>query len=110
MAFDLEPFGDRVIVKVIEEQAEMTHGLHIPEIAQVKSNMGRVMAVGEGRFIEGKIEPLPVNEGDLILFSKYGGTEINLDGEEYLVLRFDECYLRKRLVSLVHSTDPLDIS
>lgn len=104
MAFDLEPLGDRVIVKVIEEEAEMTgSGLHIPEIAQTKSCKGRIMAVGEGRFIGGRIEPLPVNEGDVILFSKYGGTEINLDGEEYLCLRFDELYLRQRLVSLVQS-------
>ena len=103
MPFDLEPLGDRVIVKVIEEEAEMTHGLHIPEIAQVKSCKGRIMAVGEGRFIGGRIEPLPISEGDIVLFSKYGGTEINLDGEEYLCLRFDEVYLRHRLVSLVSS-------
>lgn len=103
MAFDLEPFGDRVILKRIDEDAEMSHGLHVPEIAQVKSQKGRIMAVGEGRFINGKIEPLPVNEGDIVMFSKYGGVECNLDGEEYIILRFDELYLRQRLISLVQT-------
>lgn len=98
--FDLEPLGDRVVLKRIDDDAEMLHGLHIPEIAQVKSCKGRIMAVGEGRFINGKIEPLPLGEGDIVLFSKYGGTECNLDGEEYIILRFDEVFLRVRRVSL----------
>lgn len=98
---DLEPLGDRVIVKRMDEEAEMSHGLHIPEIAQVKSSKGRVVAVGEGRFINGKIEPLPLEVGNVVLFSKYGATEVNLDGEEYLLLRFDEIYARQRLVAMV---------
>lgn len=100
MALDLEPLGDRVIVTRIDEDAEMSHGLHIPEIAQVKSSKGRIVAVGEGRLIAGRIEPLPVDVGDIVLFSKYGAVEINLDGEEYLMLRFDELYLRQKLVAL----------
>lgn len=105
MAFDLEPLGDRVVVFRIEEDAEMMRGLHIPEIAQVKSQMGRVMAVGEGRYLGGKIEPLPLSEGDLVLFGRYGGTEVNLDGVEYIILRFDEILLRRRLVAVVTALD-----
>lgn len=100
MPLDLEPFGDRVIVKRIDEEAEMSHGLHIPEIAQTKSNKGRVMAVGEGRLIGDRIVPLPVDVGDTVLFSKYGAVEIMLDGEEFLMLRFDELYLRQKLIAV----------
>ena|SRR6516225_590935 len=98
---DLEPLGDRVIVKRIDEDSEMQFGLHVPEIAQVKSCKGRVMAVGEGRLIGNAIQPLPLAVGDVVLFSKYGATEINLDGEEFLLLRYDEIYLRQKLVAVV---------
>lgn len=101
MALDLEPLGDRVIVKRLDDEVDMQHGLHIPEIAQVKSSKGRVEAVGEGRLIGDAIVPLPVNVGDTVLFSKYGAMEIMLDGEEFLMLRFDELYCRRRLVALV---------
>lgn len=100
MAFDLEPLGDRVVVLRIDEEAEMMHGLHIPEIAQVKSQAGRVMAVGEGRYLGGKIEPLPLEEGDTVLFGRYGGTEVSLDGVEYIVLRFDEILLRRKRIAI----------
>jgi chaperonin GroES len=105
MALDLEPLGDRVIIRRIEEDAEMKGGLHIPEIAQVKSSKGRVVAVGEGRFLGGKIEPLPIEVGDIVLFSKYGGTEINLDGDEYICLRFDEIFLRQKLIAIAVEHD-----
>lgn len=101
---DLEPLGDRVIVSRIDEEAEMKRGLHIPEIAQVKSSKGRVVAVGEGRLIGDRIVPLPLEVGDIVLFSKYGAVEINMDGDEYLMLRFDEIYVRQKLVAMV--TDP----
>jgi chaperonin GroES len=97
---DLEPLGDRVLLKRIDEDAEMQHGLHVPEIAQVKSSKGRVIAVGEGRLVGDKIVPLPLEPGDIVLFSKYGAVEINLDGEELLVLRYDEIYFRQKLVAL----------
>jgi len=103
---DLEPLGDRVIVKRIDEDSEMQFGLHVPEIAQVKSCKGRVMAVGEGRLIGDRIVPLNVNVGDVVLFSKYGATEINLDGEEYLMLRYDELHLRQKLIAV--ETNPLE--
>lgn len=98
---DFEPLGDRVLLKRIDEDAEMTRGLHIPDIAQVKSSKGRVVAVGEGRLVGDKIVPIQLNIGDIVLFSKYGATEISVDGEEYLVCRYDELYFRQRLVALV---------
>lgn len=100
MILDLEPFGDRVILQRIDEEAEMKRGLHVPEIAQVKSCKGRVVAVGEGRVIGGQLVPLPVKVGDTVLFSKYGATEIVVDGDEYLMLRFDELHLRQKLVAV----------
>lgn len=102
MILDLEPLGDRVIVSRIDEDAEIKHGLHIPEIAQVKSSKGRVVAVGEGRLIGDRIVPLPLEVGDIVLFSKYGAVDISLDGDDFLMLRFDEIYLRQKLV--VHVT------
>ena len=98
---DVEPLGDRVLLKRIDEDAEMQRGMHIPDIAQVKSSKGRVIAVGEGRLVGDKILPLHVNPGDIVLFSKYGATEIMLDGDEYLVCRYDELVLRHKLVALV---------
>ena len=98
---DLEPLGDKVIIKRIDEDAEMKRGLHIPEIAQTKSSKGRVVAVGEGRLIGDRIEPLPLKAGDIVLFSKYGAVEVNIDGEELLILRYDEIYFKQKLVALV---------
>lgn len=96
---DLEPLGDRVLLKRIDEDAEIQRGLHVPEIAQVKSSKGRVIAVGEGRLVGDQIVPLPLQPDDIVLFSKYGATEINLDGEEYLILRYDEIYLRHKVAT-----------
>ena len=104
---DIEPLGDRVLLKRIDEDAEMNRGLHVPDIAQVKSSKGRVMAVGEGRIIDGKLLPLPLDVGDIVLFSKYGAVEVNLDGEEFLILRYDEIYFRQRLIAVATHLDDL---
>jgi|SRR5215472_11239575 len=96
-----EPFGNFVLIERIDEQTEMKGGIVIPEIGQVKSNKGRVVAVGDGRIIGDKLVPLPVEPGDIVLFSKYGATEVTLDGRELLLLRFDELYLRQKLVTRV---------
>lgn len=98
---DFEPLGDRVLLQRIDEDTETHHGLHVPDIAQVKSSKGRVIAVGEGRLVGDKIMPLPINVGDIVLFSKYGAVEVDIDGEQYLVCRYDELYFRQRLVALV---------
>ena len=95
---DVEPLGDRVLLKRIDEDMEMQRGLQVPEIAQVKSSKGRVIAVGEGRLVGDKILPLPIEVGDVVLFSKYGAIEVILDGEEFLVCRYDELYFRQKLV------------
>jgi chaperonin GroES len=85
----LKPLGDRLIVKAVEEDTTTASGLVLPDTAKEKPQKGRVIAVGEGRFDEDgeKRIPLDVAEGDEVLYSKYGGTEIKVDGEELLVLR-----------------------
>ena len=86
---NLKPLGDRLIVRAIEEEEATASGIVLPDTAKEKPQKGKVLAVGEGKWDdEGeKRIPLDVAEGDEILYSKYGGTEIKVDGEELLVLR-----------------------
>jgi chaperonin GroES len=86
---NLKPLGDRLIVQAIEEEETTASGIVLPDTAKEKPQRGRVLAVGEGRFDdEGeKRIPVDVDEGDEVLYSKYGGTEISVDGDELLVLR-----------------------
>ena len=84
---DLKPLGDRVIVEVVEEEETTASGIVLPDTAKEKPQRGRVLAVGPGRYEDGKLVPLDVDEGDEIIFSKYGGTEVKVGGEEYLILR-----------------------
>ena len=85
----LKPLGDRLIVKAIEEEATTASGIVLPDTAKEKPQKGKVIAVGDGRWDdEGeKRIPLDVSEGEEVLYSKYGGTEIKVDGEDLLVLR-----------------------
>jgi chaperonin GroES len=84
----LKPLGDRLIVRAIEEEATTASGIVLPDTAKEKPQKGEVIAVGDGRFEDGdKRIPLDVSEGDTVLYSKYGGTEIVFDGEDLLVLR-----------------------
>ncbi|MGH2962088.1 MAG: co-chaperone GroES [Solirubrobacterales bacterium] len=85
----LKPLGDRVIVQATEEEETTASGIVLPDTAKEKPQKGKVVAAGEGRWDEEgeKRIPLDVGEGDEILYSKYGGTEITVDGEELLVLR-----------------------
>ncbi len=85
----LKPLGDRLIVQAIEEEETTASGIVLPDTAKEKPQRGKVLAVGEGRFDdEGeKRIPLDVAEGDEVLYSKYGGTEISVDGDDLLVLR-----------------------
>jgi chaperonin GroES len=85
----LKPLGDRLIVRAIEEEETTASGIVLPDTAKEKPQKGEVVAVGEGRFDEGgdKRIPVDVTEGDTVLYSKYGGTEIQFDGEDLLVLR-----------------------
>ena len=85
----LKPLGDRLIVRAIEEEATTASGLVLPDTAKEKPQKGEVIAVGDGKVNEdtGKRTPLDVAEGDEVLYSKYGGTEIVVEGEDLLVLR-----------------------
>ena len=85
----LKPLGDRLIVQAIEEEETTASGILLPDTAQEKPQKGKVIAVGEGAWDdEGeKRRPLDVAEGDEVLYSKYGGTEIKVDGDDLLVLR-----------------------
>ncbi len=85
----LKPLGDRVIVQAIAEEETTASGIVLPETAKEKPQRGKVLAVGEGRYDDDgeKRIPLDVAEGDEVLYSKYGGTEISVDGEDLLVLR-----------------------
>jgi chaperonin GroES len=85
---DLQPLGDRLIVEVLEEEETTSSGIVLPDTAKEKPQRGRVLAVGPGsRDEDGKHIPMDVAEGDEIIFSKYGGTEIRLGTEEVLILR-----------------------
>jgi chaperonin GroES len=82
----LRPLGDRVIVKPGEGQETTASGLVIPDTAKEKPQEGTIIAVGPGRYEDGKYVPLEVKEGDTIIYSKYGGTEVKIGGEEHLIL------------------------
>lgn len=89
---NIRPLHDRIVVKRIEETAEKTaSGLFIPDSAKEKPQEAEVIAVGNGkRSDDGKLIPLDVKAGDRILFGKYSGSEIKIDGQEYLIMREDE--------------------
>lgn len=83
----IKPLGDRVMVKRIEEEPKTKGGIVLPDTAKEKPQKGKVIAVGTGRVLEnGQKVPLEVKEGDIVVFAKYGGTEIEIDGEEYVIL------------------------
>ena len=89
---NIRPLYDRVVVRRVEAEAEKTHGgLYIPDSAKEKPQEGEVVSVGKGKRLEdGKIVPLDVQPGDRILFGKYSGSEIKIDGEELMIMREDE--------------------
>jgi len=88
---NVRPLRDRILIKRLEEEEQRIGGIIIPDTAKEKPQQGRAVAVGTGRITdEGKIVPLDVKAGDRILFGKYAGSEIKLDGEEYLIVREDE--------------------
>jgi chaperonin GroES len=86
-AFGLEPLEDRIVVRPLDEDVQKTAGgIIIPDTAKEKPQEGEVVAVGPGRFEEGKRVPLDVATGDRVIYSKYGGTEVKVEGADYLVL------------------------
>ncbi len=87
----VRPLHDRVIVKRVEEEEKTKGGIIIPDTAKEKPVEGKVMAVGKGKILDnGNTQPLEVKEGDKILFGKYAGTEINIEGDEHLIMREDD--------------------
>jgi chaperonin GroES len=84
---NIKPLGDRLVVKVLEKEETTKSGIVLPETAKEKPQEGEVLAVGSGELIEGKRVPLEVKVGDRVIYSKYAGTEIKMDDEEYLILR-----------------------
>ena len=88
---NIRPLQDRLIVKRLEGEEKTKGGIIIPDAAKEKPMEGEVVAVGKGKVSEdGKVRPLDLKAGDRILFGKYAGTEIKLDGEEYLIMREDD--------------------
>ena len=87
----IRPLQDRIIVKRIEEEEMTKGGIIIPDTAKEKPQEGKVIAAGKGKLSDdGKVHPLDVKKGDKVLFSKYAGTEVNLDGIEHLIIREDD--------------------
>lgn len=88
---NLKPLHDRILVQRVEEESKTKGGIIIPDTAKEKPAEGKVMAVGNGRLGEdGKVIPLEVKAGDRVLFGKYSGTEVKIEGEEYLIMREDD--------------------
>jgi chaperonin GroES len=85
-AFGLRPLEDRITVHPSEEEQTTVSGIVIPDTAKEKPQEGEVMAVGPGRFEDGQRVPMDVSVGDTVIYSKYGGTEVKVAGEEYLIL------------------------
>jgi chaperonin GroES len=83
----VNPLADRVVIKPLEEAETMRGGLYIPDTAKEKPQQGEIVAVGPGRFDEGKRVPMEVKAGDRVLYGKYSGTEVTVDGAQVLILR-----------------------
>jgi len=86
VSVSIKPLEDRVLVQPLEAEQTTASGLVIPDTAKEKPQEGKVIAVGPGRFEDGKRLPLDISEGDIVVYSKYGGTEVKYDGQEYLIL------------------------
>jgi chaperonin GroES len=86
----IQPLGDRVLVKVLEAEEKTKGGIVLPDTAKEKPQQAEVVAVGKGKVQDGKNIPLEVKVGDKILFGRYSGTELSVEGEEYLMLKEDD--------------------
>ena len=87
----LKPLADRIVVKRLEAQDKTKSGLVLPDSAKEKPQEGKVVAIGTGRLLDdGGIKPLEIKSGDRVLYGKYSGTEVSLEGEEYLILREED--------------------
>jgi chaperonin GroES len=90
---NLKPLGDKVVVQVTEQEDKTASGIYLPDTAKKKPQEGKVIAVGDGRVLDnGERNRISVKVGDRVLFSKYGGNEVTIDGEEYTILDEDQIY------------------
>ena len=90
---NIKPLGDKVVIEVIEAEEKTASGIYLPDSAKKKPQEGRVIATGSGRVLDnGTRNSLTVKVGDRVLFSKYGGNEVNLDGKDYTILDEDQVY------------------
>lgn len=89
----LKPLGDKVVVQVVEQEEKTASGIYLPDSAKKKPTEGKIIAIGTGRVLDnGERNPLSVKVGDRVLFSKYGGNEVSLDGQDYTILDEDQVY------------------
>ncbi len=89
----LKPLGDKVVVQLVEAEEKTASGIYLPDSAKKKPTEGKVIAIGEGRTLDsGEKNQLTVKVGDRVLFSKYGGNEVTVDGEDYTILDEDQIY------------------
>jgi len=96
MAVKLQPLADRLVVRPIEREEKTKTGIYLPDTAKEKPQEGEVIAVGPGRLSEdGKLIPMDVKVGDIVVYSKYGGTEIKVDDEELMILRESDILAKK---------------
>lgn len=85
---NIKPLGERIVIKVLESEEKTKSGIVLPDTAKEKPQMGKVLAVGSGKLLDnGQRAPMDVKANDKVLFAKYAGTEVKLDGEEYMVLK-----------------------
>ncbi|MBX7132513.1 MAG: co-chaperone GroES [Fimbriimonadaceae bacterium] len=93
MPMKLKPLGDKVVVQLTEQEEKTASGIYLPDSAKKKPQEGKVIAIGDGRVLEtGERNKLSVKVGDRVLFSKYGGNEVTVDGEEFTILDEDQIY------------------
>jgi chaperonin GroES len=91
MALNIRPLQDRIIVKQLEEESKSAGGIIIPDTAKEKPHQGKVMAVGNGKVMEdGKVRKLDVKVGDRVLFEKFAGATVRIEGEDYMIMREEE--------------------
>ena len=96
MAVKLQPMGNRLVVKPMQTEEKTKSGIYLPDTAKEKPQEGKVVAVGPGKVTdEGKRIPMEVEVGDIIIYAKYGGSEIKIDGEEYIIMRESDILAKK---------------
>ncbi|MBD1387014.1 co-chaperone GroES [Mucilaginibacter rigui] len=94
MSLNIKPLADRVVVEAAAAETKTASGIYIPETAQEKPQKGTIVAVGPGKYadVSGTLIPMTTKIGDAILYGKYAGTEVNIDGKEYLIMRESDIY------------------